>query len=62
MVFGPILESSGLPPTIPWALHDSGGGRCSGRFLGRLLSDVFTWRRRLPSWSDEVDGPASPLH
>jgi hypothetical protein len=31
MVFGPILESSRLPLTIPWALHSSGmnGARVS---------------------------------
>jgi hypothetical protein len=33
-----------------------------GRFLERLLSEVFTWRRCLPSSSDEVDGRAFPLH
>jgi hypothetical protein len=38
------------------------GERCPGRFLKRLLSEVFSWQRRLPSWSDEVDGLASPLH
>jgi hypothetical protein len=38
------------------------GGRCSGRFLGRLLSEVFAWQRCIPSWSDEVDGLASHLH
>jgi hypothetical protein len=26
MVFGPILEYSKLPPTIHWALHDTGVG------------------------------------
>jgi hypothetical protein len=43
-------------PSMAW------GGRCSGRFLERLLSEFFTWRWCLPSWSDEVDGLASPLH
>jgi hypothetical protein len=38
------------------------GERCPGRFLERLLSEVFTWQRHLPSWSNEVDGLASPLH
>jgi hypothetical protein len=50
----PSYYSSG--PPRQW------GERCSGRFLDRLLSEVFTWRRRLPSWSDEKDGLASPLH
>jgi hypothetical protein len=38
------------------------GGRCPGRFLERMLSEVFAWWRRLPSLSDEVNGLASPLH
>jgi hypothetical protein len=25
MVFGPVVESSRLPLTVPWALHGSGG-------------------------------------
>jgi hypothetical protein len=58
----PILESFRLPLTVPWALHGSWGGRCLGRFLERLHREVFTWRRRLPLWSNEVDGLASPLH
>jgi hypothetical protein len=32
------------------------------QFLERLLSEVFAWWQRLPSWSDEVDGLSSPLH
>jgi hypothetical protein len=47
MVFGPVMESSRLPPTIPRALHDSGvddarvgsWGDCLARSL--LGSDVF---------------------
>jgi hypothetical protein len=38
------------------------GRMAPDQFLVRLLSEVFTWWRRLPSWSDEVDGLASPLH
>jgi hypothetical protein len=38
------------------------GQWCPGQFQKRFLSEVFTWRQRLPSWSDEVDGLASPLH
>jgi hypothetical protein len=47
MVFDPILESSRLPPTVPWALHNSGvdGARVStwGGCLARSLlgSDIF---------------------
>jgi hypothetical protein len=49
-VFGPILESSRLAPTVPWALHDSGvdGARvdCWGGCVARSLlgSDVFPCR------------------
>jgi hypothetical protein len=47
MMFGPVLESSSLPVTIPYALHGSGvnGARvgswrgCLVRFL--LGGDVF---------------------
>jgi hypothetical protein len=46
-VFGPVLESSRLPLTIPWALHNSGvdgaqvgsWGGCLARYL--LGGDVF---------------------
>jgi hypothetical protein len=46
-VFGPILEFSRLPPTIPWALHGNGvdsaqvgsWGGCIARSL--LHGDVF---------------------
>jgi hypothetical protein len=38
------------------------GEWCLSRFLERMLSEVFTWRQHLPSWTDEVDGLASPLH
>jgi hypothetical protein len=38
------------------------GEWCPGRCLERLLSEIFTWQRRLPSWSDEVDGLAFPLY
>jgi hypothetical protein len=46
-VFGPVLESSRLPLTIPWALHSSGvdgtqvgsWGGCLARSL--LGGDVF---------------------
>jgi hypothetical protein len=56
MVFRLVLESSRQPLTIPQALHGRGGGEwCLGRFLERLLSEVFIWRQHLPSWSDEVD-------
>jgi hypothetical protein len=46
-VFEPILETSRLPPTIPWVLHDSGvdGARISfwGDWLARSLhgDDIF---------------------
>jgi hypothetical protein len=33
--------------------------RCPGRLLEMLLSEVFTWWQRLPSWSDEVNRLAS---
>jgi hypothetical protein len=29
---------------------------------GTVLSEVFTWRQRLPLWNDEMDGLASPLY
>jgi hypothetical protein len=47
MLFGPIMESSGLPPTTPRVLHGSGvdGARVSswGGCLARSLlgGDVF---------------------
>jgi hypothetical protein len=46
-VFGPILESSRLLPTVPWALRGSGvdGARvsyCGGCLARSLLgSDIF---------------------
>jgi hypothetical protein len=43
-------------PGPPWQW----GERCPGWFLERLLSEVFTWQWHLPSWSDAVDGLASP--
>jgi hypothetical protein len=47
MVFRPVLESSRLPPTVPWAFHGSGvdgawlgsWGGCLARSL--LGDDVF---------------------
>jgi hypothetical protein len=48
MVFGPILESSRLPHTVPWALHDRGvDGAWVGSWGGCLVmsllgGDVFT--------------------
>jgi hypothetical protein len=47
MVFRLVLESSRLPPTVPWALHDSGvdGARVSSYrgYLAKSLlgGDVF---------------------
>jgi hypothetical protein len=30
--------------------------------MERLLSEVFAWRRHLPSWRDEADGLASHMN
>jgi hypothetical protein len=54
---GVFRELSQLPGT-PWQL----GERCSGQFSGRLVSDVFTCRRCLLTWDDQVDGLPYPLH
>jgi hypothetical protein len=35
---------------------------CPSRFVERLLSEVFAWQRRLPSWSGAVDRLAYSLH
>jgi hypothetical protein len=55
----PVLESSRLPPTVPQALHESGvdGARVSS--WGGCLARSLLWWRRLPLWSDDVDGLAS---
>jgi hypothetical protein len=61
-VFGPVLESSRLPLSIPWALHSSevNGTQvnlqrgCLARSL--LGNDIF------PSWRGGVDRLAYPLH
>jgi hypothetical protein len=55
---GVFQAPSYCSPGPPWQW----GGRCLGRFLERLLSEVFAWRWHLPSWSDEVDRLASPLY
>jgi hypothetical protein len=55
---GVFQAPSPYSPGPPWQW----GERCPGQFLEMMFSEVFSWRRRLTSWSDEVDGLASPLH
>jgi hypothetical protein len=50
-----FLAPSYYSPGPPWQW----GEWCPGRFLERFLSEVFTWRRCPPLWSDEVDELAS---
>jgi hypothetical protein len=41
-VFGPILESSRLPLTVPWALHGSGeNGAQVGSWRGCLVRSLL---------------------
>jgi hypothetical protein len=42
MVFGPVLESSRLRPTIPQALHDSRGNNAQvGSWRGCLVRSLL---------------------
>jgi hypothetical protein len=68
MTSGFSLEIVNLPRLIRGSLSLFSGppwkcGECfPGWFLEGLLCDVLALHRLLPTWDDEVDGLAYPLH
>jgi hypothetical protein len=54
-----VLESSRLPLCSPGPPRQWGEW-CPSQFMKSLLSEVFAWRWRLPSWRGVVDRLAKP--